>query len=91
MATPDPVHDSPRRVLTPSASDGNRVRTPICSATYWSSEMELRNDPLPGCGAAVRKHASEAWLPSTPGCDTPLNTLRSRRWAASRSRYGDGL
>ena len=56
---------------------------------YWSSEIVLRNELLPGCGAAVRKQMSEVWLPSTPGCETPLITVKSRRWSLSSSRYGD--
>ena len=47
------------------------------SAMYWSSEIVLRNELLAGCGAAVRKLMSDGWPPSTLGCDTPLNTVKS--------------
>ena len=50
MATPVRDHDRLRPPLTASVSDGNRVSVPICSATSWSSEMELRNELLAGCG-----------------------------------------
>ena len=56
-----------------------RVRVPIRSAATWSSETLFRNAPLPGCGAAVRNDFSPACPPSTPGCDTPLKTVMSRR------------
>ena len=61
ISTPEPVHDRLRRpccTLTPSVSDGKRVRCPMRSPMYWSSEMVLRKPPLPGCGAAVRKQLS---------------------------------
>ena len=45
------------------------------SAICWSNEMVLRNELLPGCGAAVRKQMSAGCPPSTFGCETPLNTL----------------
>jgi hypothetical protein len=51
---------------------------PIRSATSWSSEIELRNELLAGCGAAVRKQMSDGWPPSTNGCDTPLSTVKVR-------------
>ena len=87
MATPVPVHERLRvRVLTESVSEGKRVSTPICSAMCWSSEMVLRNELLPGWGAAVRKQMSAGCPPSTFGCETPLNTLKSSRCALSTSR-----
>jgi hypothetical protein len=49
MATPVPVQDRLRvRVLTPRVIEGKRVRVPMCSAMYWSREMVLRNELLPG-------------------------------------------
>ena len=39
----------------------------MCSAMYWSSEIVLRNELLPGCGAAVRKQMSAGCPPSTFG------------------------
>jgi hypothetical protein len=53
---------------------GKRVSVPMCSAMCWSSETVLRNELLPGCGAAVRKQMSAGWPPSTLGCETPLKT-----------------
>ena len=67
--------------------------------------MELRKDPLPGCGAAVRKQTSAGWPPSTLGCETPeKNHLRwvmpypeeklldalARLHAAGTSSLGEG-
>ena len=69
----------PRETLTPSVSDGKRVRLPMRWAAYWSSEMVLRNPPLPGCGAAVRKQLSAGCPPSTSGFQTPLKTVKSSR------------
>ena len=89
IATPVPVHDRLRcRTLTASVSDGNRVNVPIRSAMCWSSEMVLRNELLAGCGAAVRKQMSDGWPPSTFGCDTPLNTVKSSRcsWSSFEVR-----
>src|SRR6186713_1217119 len=90
MATPVPVHERLRAApLTESVRDGNRVRVPMRSAMYWSSEMVLRNELLAGCGAAVRKLMSEGCPPSTFGCDTPLITVKSLRCASSSLRYGE--
>src|SRR6185312_1754897 len=51
--------------------------------------MVLRNELLAGWGAAVKKLTSEGWPPSTFGCDTPLNTVKSFLCSFSVSRYGD--
>ena len=91
IATPVRVHDRLRPPLTASVSDGNRVSVPIRSATSWSSEIELRNELLAGCGAAVRKPMSDGWPPSTYGCDTPLSTVKSARCSWSSFRYGEGV
>ena len=91
MATPVRVHDRLRPPLTASVSDGNRVSVPIRSATSWSSEIVLRNELLAGCGAAVRKQMSDGWPPSTPGCDTPLSTVKSARCSCRSFRYGEGV
>ena len=89
IKAPAPVHDrlrAPCCTFTPSVSDGNRVRCPIRSAANWSSEIVLRKPPSPGCGAAVRKQLSAGCPPSTSGCQTPLNTVKSCRGAPSGSR-----
>ena len=91
IATPVRVHDRLRPPLTARVSDGNRVSVPICSATSWSSEIELRNELLAGCGAAVRKQMSEGWPPSTNGCDTPLSTVKSARCSSRSFRYGESV
>ena len=68
IATPVPVQERLRlRVLTESVSEGKRVQIPIRSATTWSREMVLWKEPLPGCGAAVRKQTSAGWPLSTTG------------------------
>src|SRR6187431_2202098 len=63
MSTPAAVHERlrwPSLTLTPSVSDGMRVRWPMYWARYWSSEIVLRKPPFDGCGAHVRKrHAAE--------------------------------
>ena len=91
IATPVRVHDRLRPPLTARVSDGNRVSVPIRSATSWSSEIELRNELLAGCGAAVRKQMSDGWPPSTYGCDTPLSTVKSARCSSRSFRYGEGV
>ncbi len=91
IATPVPVHDRLRPPLTASVSEGNRVSVPMRSAMSWSSEIVLRNELLAGCGAAVRKLMSDGWPPSTFGCDTPLNTVKSSRCSSSSFRYGEGV
>jgi hypothetical protein len=51
IKTPDPVHErlrAPCFTFTPSVRDGNRVRVPIRSAMYWSSEIVFRKPPLDG-------------------------------------------
>src|SRR6185437_11141684 len=84
-----PVQERLRFPFTARAREGNLVCTPICSAMCWSSEIELWNELLAGCGAAVKKLTSEGWPPSTFGCDTPLNTVKSFLCSFSVSRYGD--
>ncbi len=63
----------------------------MCSAIAWSSEIVLRKPPLAGCGAAVRKQISEAWLPSTSGCETPLKTVKSLRSSRQLAQVGRQL
>src|SRR5690348_6625401 len=55
----------------------------------WSSEIVLRKELLAGCGAAVKKLTSEGWPPSTFGCETPVNTVKSFRCSFNVSRYGE--
>src|SRR5262249_7074872 len=71
-----------------SVSDGDPGAAPRWAAARWCNHTVLRNDGLPGWGAAVRKTRSAAWPPSTSGWLTPENTVSWSRCFSRSFRYG---